>query len=989
MSGIASLLLLSAATCLALATFKARILRAVLLAIAAMLPPLMALIAVNSESPAFGDVRVRLEGVSLKAPASEPAGSAAPARPLRIGGEAAVDDLVIDGLPAGAASFDPSGLLRAFPLSEPLLPKAGRRASAEAAAASVARNGDDLFLGAYPIGPADSFCVESCSAPDARWFRLSPDRARLVAGDGSGDALPDFRTRPLVHYRPSQNIFPLRDYGRRWNGPLLGAADVCHRRFLCDRSTAQPVKSFLFWNGGSTWLKQPLYLAMLDEGAVLQRADGSRLRMADASAKAPSTTVANREEITVWQVSYAPAYVNILKDRRPSHLIARQIFVASLQEGSAGLRFKRQPTLVVRQQDVRDAGRRLRSRGMNTPVVLNIVGASALATSVPASALHLEQIGGSAAGALTSMAGAGNALVFGREFTEPPFDDDILPQVGAERSQRLSAPQRLVIPYAATDPAGAGRTVAVSVDRYTFPRLLLPVLAFWALLFAFLQWSLWSGNPTALALTLVLQVLLLLRVLVAIGAAALDPQINPYVALSQALLAYCLLPYAFAWAFGGPGRSPLVRLPGALALLALAAILFRGGGINKAWLELTLVVALGSVLIPLAARARRRPVEPRSSRWAALSTKAAAVPRAIRRRIRRGGLRVVRAAALVRLSLPGRAGPWILLAAGLVAARLLLLMLGHKERWGIAFSAWYLPLSLIVCAGLLASLDPRRPRQAAGLFLAYFGTAAILFAGLPYGLSDKGFPLVHFPPVLALSLAFIPATLALWQKSLFRIPGALALAMVPGFVVIAATASPAAAPPPAAAAEGGVDKQAILKRLDSLSDTQANSLRFYAPLRPAALNEIGSEPGERMRRWRYLLANFTEDGRGRGFPLVADVSDLRPVQADDNLAAIHLIAPFGRSAAAMLIVLLGIAGLVGARAFSRRRTGDIAAQLALWTLFAAALYMILANLVLVPFTGRNIYLLAALSNSDLLEGAALFALAFAQLAGEPAERLAP
>jgi hypothetical protein len=52
-------------------------------------------------------------------------------------------------------------------------------------------------------------------------------------------------------------------------------------------------------------------------------------------------------------------------------------------------------------------------------------------------------------------------------------------------------------------------------------------------------------------------------------------------------------------------------------------------------------------------------------------------------------------------------------------------------------------------------------------------------------------------------------------------------------------------------------------------------------------------------------------------------------------------------------------------------SGKLAGGLALWTFFTVGTYMLLANLQLLPFTGRNIYLLAAFSNSDLVEGAVL------------------
>ncbi|MBW8880285.1 MAG: hypothetical protein JF615_02335, partial [Asticcacaulis sp.] len=45
-------------------------------------------------------------------------------------------------------------------------------------------------------------------------------------------------------------------------------------------------------------------------------------------------------------------------------------------------------------------------------------------------------------------------------------------------------------------------------------------------------------------------------------------------------------------------------------------------------------------------------------------------------------------------------------------------------------------------------------------------------------------------------------------------------------------------------------------------------------------------------------------------------------------------------------------------------------------------YMVLANLLLVPFTGRNIYLLAVTSIGDLVEGAMLLVLAILTLSAK-------
>ena len=57
---------------------------------------------------------------------------------------------------------------------------------------------------------------------------------------------------------------------------------------------------------------------------------------------------------------------------------------------------------------------------------------------------------------------------------------------------------------------------------------------------------------------------------------------------------------------------------------------------------------------------------------------------------------------------------------------------------------------------------------------------------------------------------------------------------------------------------------------------------------------------------------------------------------------------------------------------SARTTRDLVGLFALWTPFVMAAYMILANLQVIPFTGRNVYLLAAFSGSDWVEGMTLF-----------------
>jgi hypothetical protein len=96
---------------------------------------------------------------------------------------------------------------------------------------------------------------------------------------------------------------------------------------------------------------------------------------------------------------------------------------------------------------------------------------------------------------------------------------------------------------------------------------------------------------------------------------------------------------------------------------------------------------------------------------------------------------------------------------------------------------------------------------------------------------------------------------------------------------------------------------------------------------------------------------------------------------DDNVAAVHLMAPFGRlGAAALLLLLFAQArwadGPPGGPSSARSTLGLVS----LWTVFFAAAYMVLDNLQLLPFTGKNIYFLSPASTGDLWEGTVMFAL---------------
>ncbi len=181
-------------------------------------------------------------------------------------------------------------------------------------------------------------------------------------------------------------------------------------------------------------------------------------------------------------------------------------------------------------------------------------------------------------------------------------------------------------------------------------------------------------------------------------------------------------------------------------------------------------------------------------------------------------------------------------------------------------------------------------------------------------------------------------------------------------------------------------------------ETHTNQLRLWEPLAPERLQWVGTKSAEELLIVAQTMKSLSASGPlGQGFLAQRLPPVLRSTQTTDNVPAVHILGPFGQLGAVALIVavtvwvaiislsaqrlsasfggrLPGEKGLAGA---GRRR----AAILSTVAVFAALIvlttdaYMILANMGYLPFTGKNVYLLAALSKSDLLEGVILLLMA--------------
>jgi hypothetical protein len=311
---------------------------------------------------------------------------------------------------------------------------------------------------------------------------------------------------------------------------------------------------------------------------------------------------------------------------------------------------------------------------------------------------------------------------------------------------------------------------------------------------------------------------------------------------------------------------------------------------------------------------------------------------------------------------------------------LALLLLGIREREGIAVSVIYVPLMLACAAGLmLACRRAATQRDAAWLGMWFLVGVGVMQVG-PLAVSDNGFVLCFVPPMLCVAAAFVPRVFDRPIKRLLMFfPTMAVVLLLAGSVAVAIHVS-APAQIEAATPAQRITAETASTALDRFAGSKQNEWRLLTIYSPASLETAGTTGAEQMRRWRYLLASFTSSPDGHGLGYRAQISDLRSVQADDNVSAIHLMAPFGRNGAAAFLLVIGIMAWGAVRASPAPLAfGRAWGMLAVWTVFAVDSYMVLANLVLVPFTGRNVYLMAAHSESDLVEALLLFAIAFGGL----------
>lgn len=338
-------------------------------------------------------------------------------------------------------------------------------------------------------------------------------------------------------------------------------------------------------------------------------------------------------------------------------------------------------------------------------------------------------------------------------------------------------------------------------------------------------------------------------------------------------------------------------------------------------------------------------------------------------------------------------------------------------RQRVALSLFFVPVTLAIAAPLIARAakgwtDRSEARRAsfALLFLTAFGIALpghavrdngfVIFA-LPIvvggfivclahpsterGARDLGPAALAVTPALAglliwvlgfswlLALGLVGATLAIGLGLWWRRPAAVWLAPMAAVVSLLLLVN-------GLAAFGDLPSRNM--ELSQAVRADTNQARLFAVLAPARLSGLGTRTGDALQDTDDHMREYSATLTGRGYFNLPPPTVLKAYHLSDNVSAVHLISPFGRLGAAAFVVIGGsLAAAACAVAFARALPSAWLGALAALALSLVSAYMILANLLAAPFTGRNVYLLAAASSADLLEGLMLFILVVAALAG--------
>jgi len=923
---------------------------------ASLAPPLAVTLVVVFAAPRFGALRVALEGLRFEV------GEQA-VDEVRVGGSPELDHLVVRDLPPGFLTFTAgadgslTATVHAAPAAEPPASGGDGEEGEEAGRTYALLRVGDRLHNAHPLADGDRVVVDGGELVfDAGkpGFRAAE---AAVGEQTGGDIPPPFPVRRgFLGLRlgrelpPETEIHPLR-----WYGTADGA----------------PRGAFVYRGGGLLgYTRSGFLLALPAADAELRTAEGENHRF-----EASAATLADgaEERFALYRVDQAPRPAEEGDPR--SRVQERRSFRARWTVGVLDLVLDTPYFVDLSPRMLRRLGARRPAGGddgAGDGALFAVVGRGAVAVTQDDRLGYLDfpVVGEPLAGEL---------------FSRIRPEGDRLQVTTHTGSRRLDAGDAFAV--------GERTAALVRVSRMGVPWGAL--LAVWGTaLAAFAAGARLRRRPLPLLVVTGVELFLAVRLLIAYQGAYLDPAVVEAAWIS--LAAWALVPFVVQTAAAGhrhrfgdgyPSPATLAHLAVA-ALAAGAALVAAGSGVARLALALLATPALAFAAGPLLRRLDG--ALDRLPGW-------------------RPGRGSEAATDCVRWA------KWAgSLTAGVVLARLvMLLLLAWKERMDfgvaqLAVSIWYTPAALAVVALVWGGRRwwPSVP--------AAWGALLLLYALVPAAVRDWGVLLIFsLPPLLLFALAPWAPPEGGWhpggrgreggwhlreaggweggwhlrKTSVHRwlhvlpLAGAVILAIFGGALVpggnVAAGLTSAARESPEAAQE----------LLAASVDAEANDLRLWGWAAPERLRGVGTGSAESLR---VVIANLeTYAGRGclgEGYLAVPLSAALAATHLDDNLAAVHVVATFGWLGGLALLAALAVwalapllltgddrdRGVDGADALPPRRAFGV---LVLWTFAAAGFYMFSANVALALFTGKNVYLLAAASLSDVVEGTLLAVLA--------------
>lgn len=897
----------------------------------------------------LGDVRVALTAVEITVPQSG----------ITIGGDPATDSVVVaprtpgaPGMHAAALAIHPhgsSGLRMSFRRPGPDGPAGLVVIGRESSGIPLLSGADSTPLDGHRIGATDVVCI-----PDIQAAGGSATPVSLL----SEDRILRARGRPAA-WAPADNdrVYQLRDY-LVWNIEDLGP----------ERGSLQPGGRFAHLRSLFRQRNGSVEVLLLDPGAWVAR---GRLDCANEPAPEPAEIFLRPGD---------PVEVSFEAISAPHPSESRELFAewrASNDPGrpAARLRTRRSAVFSTSQRD--DDTWRLRVQ-FDTPEVVVLEAEDVDAAITPA---H-DRVTLVFAGRDEAEVAPDLAVIRLRSLGQPVLADlaERIELTGGAEVYRVGGPTNDEARHRIGDTIHLGRDASaeIRIERveWSWPNLwgvfILSITALAVSVAATWRWRV--ASRSAFVVLALADFLLALRILVGVQGAVIATGAGAPAAPHATLVAAAVVPWLLAsWAPQELRPSSWTWALQSLFVLATCVTILSFGILDwqsPHWFGAGILAGLALL-----------------GRWGR--------PRAI-------------------------AGPWPGAAAALAGAtrRVLDLISAHPVKfifgalmlasiirffsgadfYGLNTAAPFTVVVVMLWAALLCAAA--RPADD-GSFAARTGVlgrlALLALTLVPLAasfLSDHGYAIVMLLP-LALVFSVFGAWAPFGQGSLLNrfmmLAPVVALALLVGIGGVMTATNRAESWPD----RPGAADQAREQRIDLIEqalDRDRSIDRVTQFAAPDDLARQGTDQAEGLRSQAYAWRQFASQGPwGRGYLNLPEPGELRLYQFSDNLAAVHLLAPFGSLGTAVFLLALATAAMVTTQRVRAAFPGAwppwprAVGLVALWTFFGASLYMVLANLDLMPFTGRNVLMLSAYSPSDLIEAALLLLVAAATL-GQEARR---